>query len=447
MKHIYWLLILSLFGCKKSGKEQASAKPNIVFIISDDQAWNDYSFMDHRAIETPRIDELASQSLTYTWGYVTAPLCSPSLASMMTGLYPHQHGITGNDPTFDFEGKGFTEGWFRKRKEHFDTLIENYKQKPLLTNILAEQGYLSMQTGKWWLGSYKDGGFDYGMTHGDPGRGGRHGDAGLTIGREGMDTIYNFITKAQQAEKPFFLWYAPFLPHAPHNPPDSLLQKYLAKVDSEPLASYYASCEWFDLTVGQLLDHLEAKGLSKNTVIMYVCDNGWLQNPEKKNRYVKGSKRAPYDLGIRTPIMVKWPGQIDTQRDSSTLVSSIDMVPTVLDILELPQPDNMPGMSLLARNDLDSRDRVFAEAFAHNLESVQQPALSLKYRMVVEGEWKLIVPSNKNLPDEDAELYQIVQDPFEKNNVANQYPEKVETLKKALNQWWQPSFEKEENYN
>jgi len=445
MKYIYWLLILSLFGCKAPTEEGKSLKPNIVFIISDDQAWNDYSFMDHQAIETPRIDQLANQSLTYTRGYVSAPLCSPSLASMITGLYPHQHGITGNDPAFNFEGKKFTAEGFKARKEYFDTLLQKFQQQPLLTNILAEEGYLSMQTGKWWLGSYQDGGFDYGMTHGDPARGGRHGDEGLTIGREGMDTIFSFIDKSQEEEQPFFLWYAPFLPHTPHNPPDSLLQKYLAKVDSEPLAGYYANCEWFDITVGQLLDHLQQEGLSENTIIFYVCDNGWQQNPEKMNRYVKGSKRAPYDLGIRTPVMVKWPGQVKAQRDSSMLVSSIDFVPTVLDFLGLPQPEKMQGISLTAKDRLQSRNQIFSEVFAHDIESVLEPDLSLKYRIVIEGEWKLIRPSNRNLPDEEPELYQIMQDPFEKNNLASQYPEKVEDLQKKLNRWWQPSFEKEEN--
>ena len=445
MKYIYWLLILSIFGCKAPTEEGKSLKPNIVFIISDDQAWNDYSFMDHQAIETPRIDQLANQSLTYTRGYVSAPLCSPSLASMITGLYPHQHGITGNDPAFNFEGKKFTAEGFKARKEYFDTLLQKFQQQPLLTNILAEEGYLSMQTGKWWLGSYQDGGFDYGMTHGDPARGGRHGDEGLTIGREGMDTIFSFIDKSQEEEQPFFLWYAPFLPHTPHNPPDSLLQKYLAKVDSEPLAGYYANCEWFDITVGQLLDHLQQEGLSENTIIFYVCDNGWQQNPEKMNRYVKGSKRAPYDLGIRTPVMVKWPGQVKAQRDSSMLVSSIDFVPTVLDFLGLPQPEKMQGISLTAKDRLQSRNQIFSEVFAHDIESVLEPDLSLKYRIVIEGEWKLIRPSNRNLPDEEPELYQIMQDPFEKNNLASQYPEKVEDLQKKLNRWWQPSFEKEEN--
>ncbi|MFW5759534.1 MAG: sulfatase-like hydrolase/transferase [Cyclobacteriaceae bacterium] len=190
---------------------------------------------------------------------------------------------------------------------------------------------------------------------------------------------YNYY----EEDKPFFLWYAPLLPHTPHNPPESLLQKYLAKVDSEPVARYYANYEWFDITVGQLLDHLEQQGISDNTVVFYVCDNGWLQDPEKMNRYVEGSKRAPYELGIRTPIMVKWPGHIEEKLDHTTLVSSIDIVPTVLSLMEIPKPESMSGLSLLATDSLQARNQIFSEVFSHDIESVQTPELSLKYRITI----------------------------------------------------------------
>src|SRR3546814_15046199 len=104
------------------------------------------------------------------------------------------------------------------------------------------------------------------MTHGDPARGGRQGDEGLKIGREGLKPVFDFIDDATTQDKPFFLWYAPFLPHAPHTPPDSLLQKYIDKAPSEAVARYWAMCEWFDQTIGELLQQLENKGLSENTL-------------------------------------------------------------------------------------------------------------------------------------------------------------------------------------
>src|SRR3546814_4972671 len=88
----------------------------------------------------------------------------------------------------------------------------------------------------------------------------------------------DFIDDATTQDKPFFLWYAPFLPHAPHTPPDSLLQKYIDKAPSEAVARYWAMCEWFDQTIGELLQQLENKGLSENTLVIYACDNGWIQD-------------------------------------------------------------------------------------------------------------------------------------------------------------------------
>ena len=95
-----------------------ASKPNIIYILSDDQAWSDYGFMGHPFIETPNIDKMAYEGLTFTRGYVTAPLCSPSLASIITGLYPHQHGITGNDPAFDFEEKRYSKEWQLERSKN-----------------------------------------------------------------------------------------------------------------------------------------------------------------------------------------------------------------------------------------------------------------------------------------------------------------------------------------
>src|SRR5690606_30915981 len=111
---------------------------------------------------------LAQQGLTFTRGYVTAPLCSPSLASIITGLYPHQHGITGNDPSLDFEGKRYSSDWQMKRSDLYQPYLEEFQQHPTVPELLKAKGYLSFQAGKWWGKNWKDGGFTHGMTHGDP---------------------------------------------------------------------------------------------------------------------------------------------------------------------------------------------------------------------------------------------------------------------------------------
>ena len=161
----------------------AAKPPNIVLIISDDQAWTDYSFMGHEAIETPNIDRLAKQSRLFKRGYVPSSLCCPSLASIITGLYPHQTKITGNEPPIPPDGKRSAE--YRRRVQECVSFIDTV---PTLPRLLAKRGYVSHQSGKWWQGHYSRGGFTHGMTHGDPKRGGRHGDEGLKIGRPVSNT-------------------------------------------------------------------------------------------------------------------------------------------------------------------------------------------------------------------------------------------------------------------
>lgn len=434
---IYLIVLVSIcFSCGNKSKTTPSTtedhgalppQPNIVFIISDDQSWTDYSFMGDEHIETPRLDQFASESLTFTKGYVPTPLCSPSLATIITGLYPKDHGIYGNDFVYE-RIPGDRKASQRNRAQAYQPIISAFEKQTTLPELLKEKGYLSFQTGKWWLGNHKLGGFDYGMTHGDPNRGGRHGDFGLEIGRKGLDTLNSYVDLALKEKKPFFLWYAPFLPHQPHTPPQQLLDKYLPKAPTEFIAKYWAMCEWFDQTCGALFDLIEAKGQMENTLFVYVCDNGWVQDPNKST-YVNTSKRAPYDLGIRTPIMYKWAGKIQPKRDDTTVVSSIDMVPTVLDILAIEKPKNLPGISVLDSNALKERKGVFGEVYAHDFDTMDN---SIFYNMAVFPPFKIIVPDPIRKPNEKIQLFNIQSDPFEKNNLADSRPEIVKDLQEKI---------------
>ncbi|SMO48662.1 sulfatase family protein [Fodinibius sediminis] len=462
MKYIsrsYLLIFVLLVGCSASGEgEQANASqesPNIVFIISDDQAWTDYSFMGHPHIETPHIDELASEGLTFTRGYLTAPVCRPSLASLITGLYPHQHGVTGNDPAFEFDRQSRSRAeWLEARKEVNGVVTNRFNALPSLTDYLSDLGYLSLQTGKWWEGSWKDGGFTHGMTHGDPSRGGRHGDEGLKIGREGMEPIEDFMDEARAREKPFFLWYAPFMPHTPHTPPDSLLNKYLPDAPSESIAKYWAMIDWFDMTVGKLLGSIEQRGLEENTLVVYVTDNGWVQNPDTDNQFIWPSKQSPYDDGIRTPITYKWPGEIPARMDTTTFVSSNDIAATVLSLLDIAPKDALPGINVLDREKLQAREAVYSEDYNHDIADVHEPTKSVEHRVILKRPWKLILPNRQGSPQEaelsgggrfidmveEPKLYHIVNDPHEQQNVASGHPAVVEELTQQLDSWWNPEF-------
>ncbi|QEG24622.1 sulfatase-like hydrolase/transferase [Mariniblastus fucicola] len=424
--------------------DESESPPNIVLIISDDQAWTDYGFMGHADIETPNLDKLAAQSLTFTRGYVPTSLCRPSLASIITGLYPIQHHISGNDPAIGGED----------RETRIAALNAKIKSLDTLPKLLATKGYVSFQSGKWWEGSFADGGFTHGMTHGDRKRGGRHGDEGLKIGRQGLQPVYDFIEDA--GEKPFFVWYAPFLPHTPHNPPKRLLEKYTAEGRPESLAKYYAMCEWFDETCGQLVDHIDSKGLGENTIVIYVTDNGWIQRTQESNvpkdwnkPFAPRSKQSPSEGGVRTPIMVRWPETIEPVMDQETLVSSIDLAPTILQAAGIEVPKAMTGLDLMsvARGEALNREALCGEIFAHDIADIDDPSKSLLYRWCVVGDEKLIKcfdgqtgrngGIHKHMQgDKSTQLFDLKVDPHETKNLFEERREKAISLESSLTKFF-----------
>lgn len=419
----------------------ADQPPNIVLILSDDQSWTDYGFMGHDAIESSNLDELASQSATFQRGYVPTALCRPSLATLITGLYAHQNLITGNDPADTPENRAHAK---RTGIDARELLISNIDKHPTVPRILAKHGYLCFQSGKWWEGSYQRGGFTHGMTRVFPERDGRHGDDGLKIGREGMQPVYEFIDTAIDAEKPFFLWYAPFLPHTPHNPPKRILEHYQSDGRPESIAKYYAMCHWFDETCGQLLDRLDEKGIADNTLVIYVTDNGWVQDPESGG-YLERSKRSPYEGGTRTPIMFRWPGKIPSS-NRPELCSSIDIVPTILAAAGAEIPGNLPGLNLLPCLQDETpieRNTIFGESFAHDIADIENPQASLLYRWVIRDHDKLLLtydgrPGSMRYPPQGGEpqLFDLKADPFEKVNLAADRPELVKELSNLLTDWY-----------
>ncbi|MEN8713522.1 MAG: sulfatase-like hydrolase/transferase [Verrucomicrobiales bacterium] len=446
------LVACALTACCITARAEVE-KPNIVLILSDDQAWMDYGFMGHPEIKTPHLDKLASQSLVFPRGYVAAPICRPSLASIITGLFPFQHGVTGNDVSW---GRMKKSGYTSPERHELDKpLRQTFHQHPSFVRMLTSNGYLAHQSGKWWEGSWQDGGFTHGMTHGDPKRRGRHGDAGLTIGRITMKPVTDFIDHATEEKKPFFVWYAPFLPHTPHTPPARLLEKYQKPERSVGVAKYYAMCDWFDETCGQLLDYLEEKELTENTLVIYACDNGWAPasaNADDPNQrlwpqFALRSKGSPYENGIRTPIMLSWPSRLEPSRDPN-LAHVLDLFPTIAAAAGLEAPASLPGVNLLDEQAREDRRAVFGVTHAtHNIDR-ENPDTTLQYLWCIEGEWKLLLRyqghDNSNwrkLLDWDQQpvrLYNIVADPHEREEVSAANPEIVEKLKARIAAWHTP---------
>jgi arylsulfatase A-like enzyme len=390
-------------------------KPNVILIVADDQGWTDFGFMGHKVVQTPHLDKLAGQSAAFVNGYVPTSLCRASLATLLTGQFGHQHRICCNDPP---------DGVDRARMHPF------IQKAPALPRLLKVAPYVSFQTGKFWEGHYRNAGFTSGMT-----TKGRHGDEGLVIGRKTMKPIYDFIDAT--GGKPFFVWYAPMMPHEPHDPPARLLKKYQAKDRPIKLAKYYAMIEWLDETVGDLMIYLDKKGLKENTLVVFVVDNGWIQETGAKRTtrgwFAPRSKLSPYDGGLRTPVLLRWPGHTKPGRYDD-LVSTVDIAPTILSACGVKVPAAMAGLNLLdaasGKGPL-KRKAVFGEIFEHTAIDLDKPAVNLTHRWVREGDWKLIVPVKGAV-----ELYNVKLDPFEKKDLAAENPERVKALRATVDTWW-----------
>ena len=253
-------------------------------------------------------------------------------------------------------------------------MIARFDQAPALPRLLAERGYISFQAGKWWGGNFRHGGFTAGMSHGDPARGGRHGDEGLEIGRVTLNPVLDFIDQAAAAHKPFFLWYAPMMPHSPHNPPARLLEQYRAQAPSVEVAKYWAMCTWFDETCGELLAGLDARKLSANTLVIFLADNGWIQDANA-GRPAPRSKQSQYDGGLRTPILVRWPAKVRPGRSDRPVIS-IDLATTILAAARLKPTAEMQGVNVLDESALSRREAIFDEDLSSSrVESAADPML------------------------------------------------------------------------
>lgn len=450
----------------------AAKRPNVVLIISDDQTYTDFGFMGNDDVLTPNIDRLASQSARYVNGYVPSSVCRPSLVSILTGLYPHQHGVHFNHPPPGFSKltKSPEIG-----KAEFDALREKaaglIRTIPTLPRRLAANGYRCFQTGKYWEGHWRNAGFTEGMTLAEPSPGAKYGnktlangdvvahgngDHGLSIGRETMQPIYDFIDDCDKT--PFLVWYAPFLPHTPHSSPKKYFDLYRRKSNiPKHRFPYYAAIFQFDDTVGDLVNFVDQRGLTRDTIFVFVVDNGWEPDPERYRStkrewdHTKRSKRAPFDYGLRTPILIRWDGHVRPGTHQQ-LVSSIDLLPTILAATGLAEStDEFPGINLwpsaIAESSLNPDRAVFGEIYPGDATSLGHPERDVAHRWIRQRNLKLITTHKHDQPASwgnylkgDA-LFDVVRDPDELRNLISnpEYKHEVSNLRQQLNGWWNPS--------
>ena len=442
------------------GAGMSVERPNVVLIVADDQSFRDFGFLGNDRVHTPHIDRLAARSARYPNGYVPMSLCRASLATMLTGLYPHQHGIHFNHPPPGLSRMlDMSAEQYHATRATTDRFIQHVSTIP---GILSRHGYASLQTGKFWEGHYANAGFTHGMTTGRPTdrlspvtgtrqqRNGEwvahgNGDAGLVIGRETMQPIFRFMEE-QAGRQPFFVWYSPFLPHTPYDAGAEYERIALEKGAPPHLAAYYASIARFDRSVGDLLDFLEEQNLLDTTLILFVADNGLRPDPERPTRSDDRSKYSQYEDGVRTPVLLRWDGRIEAGEHLAP-VETIDLLPTILSAAGLSREvtSRMRGRSLLpsamGREDL-ALVPVFGAIYPSDAATLGRPSRHVRGRWVRHGDFKLILPGNGPNPLPLA-LYDLSRDPGETTNLAGspEHAGRIVRMTRLMDHWWPATWD------
>lgn len=435
-----------------------SGPPNVVVILADDQSYRDFGFMGNEMVHTPHLDALAEAGAVYPNGYVPMSVCRPSLATMLTGLYPHQHGVHFNHPPPGLSAmRKMTAAEYHQTRAAAEHLVGD---RPTIPRLLAEAGYVSFQAGKHWEGDYRNAGFTHGMTTGLPAAtedwtlGTRkqangelvahgNGDLGLAIGRQTMQPIADFV-KEFAGKQPFLVWYAPFLPHTPFDAGPEFYESYANKDIPDHLKPYYAEIARFDATVGQLVDIVEDQDLLSDTVFIFASDNGFRPDDKRHDRADTHSKLSVDEDGLRTPIFITWPEHVTANRHNA-IVQSVDLLPTILDATGCRSvlPENLPGISLMpsATGSASLPDRpAFGSIYPNDAAQLGIPSAHVRGRWIRSGQWKLVSSGRGSKPLQPA-LYDLKTDPDEQTNLFdNPACHAVQSqLLTTLNEWWTPT--------
>jgi arylsulfatase A-like enzyme len=424
------LLIGPILGCDRETARPEGLPPNIVLIISDDQGWPDFGFAGSPIVETPNLDSLAQESRVFNYAFNTSSTCRPSLRTLLTGLHPSQ--IKSEVRRIKRTGVQMSEV---EELRHFETL----------PRLLHERGYASFQGGKYWEGSYEVGGFTHGMSQEMPDLSADRdllkriaGGEGLALGRTTMEPLWQFID--QHRDQPFFVWFAPMLPHTPFDAPERYREPYSDKALDAQTIGYYSNVTRFDARVGELLDRLDAAGLRRDTVIVFLTDNGWevASDDTYESRKMGGAKgkMSTHELGFRTPLLFRWPDRIAPGSDDKHLVSTVDLFVTLLDLAGAATPERRPGKSLwplLSGSGGFDRSFVAAELELVRREKRKGDSWATKQfaGFMRTKQWRYV---QQQKPRRER-LYRIDRDPFEEQDVARQHPKVTRQMRERLSLW------------
>ena len=458
MKH--W--ILTLLSAWMLTPQSDAARPNVIFLLTDDQGWADAAAWGHPYYKTPNLDRLTKEGTRISQFYVANPVCSPSRTAFMTGQFPARHGVHGHFSDHQQNAARGMPDWLSP-------------QAPLLTRQLKSAGYATGHFGKWHLGHGEGAPLPsaYGVDESattvsnetnlrDPAAPPVEHWWGKSTGLI-VDHALQFIRSHK--DQPFYLNIWTLVPHAKLDPtpeqlavyqdlqPDAanpafgkLTQEYYKKAKDlrSQMQVFAASITDLDTQVGRLLDALKELGIDDNTVLVYSADNG----PEDyhignaSNAGVgspgplRGRKRSIYEGGVRTPLIVRWPGKVKGGVfDETHVMGGVDLLPTICSITGTPLPEG----AVLDGEDVSdiwtgaSRPRkkpLFWEwrfSLANGgLPEFVPPSLAMR-----DGPWKLLMSHDQKR----VELYNIPEDIGETTNVAAQHADIVESMSAALMDW------------
>lgn len=423
---------------------QAADKPNIVFIYADDLGFADLSRHGSRTIHTPNLDRLAEQGSEFYQFTVSNPVCSPSRAAALTGHVPARHSIHRH---------------FASTEHHQRFAMPDWLSPSVVTlpKLLQSAGYTTAHFGKWHLTnshipdapSLDNYGYDESAVFNGPGK--------QTDGWKVYDDTIDFIVRNK--DKPFFINLWIHEPHTPHFPMPDMMEYYKHLGEQDQV--YAAVVGGADRSIGRVLQALKDNGLEENTVVVFSSDNGPEITGREKQRYqnddpdarvnnmtrlgtyfsvgsagnLRGQKRDTYEGGVRVPFIVRWPNKVPAGViNNQSILSAVDLLPTFAFIagVSLPKGYESDGENVLPQiqGRLVKRTKpVFWEWYISPIKSDADYDKSML--VVREGDWKLFWNRRFN----SVELYNIMHDQAETQNVEAQFPAVVKQLKKQLLRW------------
>ena len=428
-------------------------RPNIVYVITDDQGYGDIAAHGNPVVQTPHLDRMHAESVRLT-EFHASPTCSPTRAALMAGRHEFRSGVT-------------------------HTIFERERlalSATTLPQILKSAGYTTGIFGKWHLGdedAYQPGrrGFDRVFIHGGGGIGqsfpGSCGDApgnsyfdpvirsdGTFVKTKGycsdvfFDAALDWIDDKRRGDEPFFCYLATNAPHAPYDCPPGSDAPYIAKLEAagvtdakerEKIAKFYGMIENIDTNMGRLLAKLDDWGLADDTLVVFTTDNGTATGEAVFNAGMRGRKGSPYRGGTRVPSFWRWQGNLPGGMDVASPLAHIDVLPTLCDVAGAGVPEDVAGkiegrsFALLLRGArIAWPDRPLV---THVGRWDRGQAAESAYRncRIREGRWSLV--NVKNRPD-SWELYDIAADPGEQLDVAHEHPDVVARLVAEYDRWW-----------